>query len=248
MATDRSLGRMPNVELAIRHFELGQSVDELAAALNVDQSTIRRRLIQARKEGLVRTLVVPPLEDGELASLQQDVRYKFDLEDVVLIPGRADILDMTEENAPKEAMVLSIAQAAARYLEQHLTNRDTLVVPWGRMANYIARQLRPPRPLPEVTVLPMVGVLALGLEGGDYLLCETSQLLPELGLGLAHGEADHHLLHAGILLLDLLQVGDGAFRIAGEPSLLLQHVPEVAAGRDVPGYTAGPISFICSSV
>ena len=131
MATLRGLRGVSNFELAIRYYELGQSVDELAADLNVDQSTVRRRLSQAKRDGLVRTLVVPPLDSTELTRLEQDVRYKYELEDVALVVGRDDILDMTEETAPKEAMVLSIAQAAARYLEEHLTNRDTLVVPWG---------------------------------------------------------------------------------------------------------------------
>lgn len=161
MVTDRSRRLMSIVELAVRYHELGQTVDELAATLGVDQSTVRRRLSQAKKEGLVRTLVVPPLDYAELTRLEQDVRYRYDLEDVVLVVGREDILDMKRETAPKEALVLTIAQAAARYLEDHLTNRDTLLVPWGRMSNYIARQLRPPRPLPGVTVVPMIGVLAL---------------------------------------------------------------------------------------
>ena len=161
MVTERARGRISNVELAIRHYELGQSVDELAATLHVDQSTVRRRLSQAKKDGIIRTLVVPPLDYAEVSKLEQDVRYKFDLEDVVLTVGRDDIIDMKEETVPKEALVLGIAQAAARYLEGHLTNRDILLVPWGRMANYIARHLRPPQSLPGVTVVPMVGVLAL---------------------------------------------------------------------------------------
>ncbi len=161
MTNDRGRRQMPDVELALRYHELGQSVDDLAATLGVDQSTVRRRLSQAKKEGLVRTLVVPPLDYAELTRLEQDVRYKYDLEDVTVVVGREDILDMEKENAPKEALVLMIAQAAARYLEERLTNRDILLVPWGRMSNYIARQLRPSRQLPGVTVMPMVGVLAL---------------------------------------------------------------------------------------
>ena len=160
MVTDRSC-KLNNVELAIRHHELGQSIDELAAILRVDQSTIRRRLSQSKKEGLVRTLVVPPLESPEITRLEQDVRYRYGLEDVVLVVGREDILDMPRETAANEALVLAIAQAAARYLEDHLTNRDTLLVPWGHVANFISRQLRPIRPLPGITVVPMVGVLAL---------------------------------------------------------------------------------------
>ena len=169
MGTKRSQSGMSNdrlnhlADLAIRHYELNQSVDELAADLGVDQSTITRRLSRARKEGLVRTLVVPPVDYEQLTKLEQDVRYEFELEDAVLVRGRADLLEIKtgEENAAKEALVLSIAQAAARYLERYLTNRDILLVPWGRMAYYIARQLRPPRHLPGLTVIPMVGLFGL---------------------------------------------------------------------------------------
>ena len=140
---------------------LGERIDSLAADRGVEQSTIRRWLSRARKEGVVRTLVVPPLSDEERTTLRQDVRYTFQLEDVVLVPGREDILDVQDESAPKEALTVSIGQAAARYLEDHLINQDNLLVPWGRMSNYIARQIKSPRPLPGLTVGPMVGVLGV---------------------------------------------------------------------------------------
>lgn len=149
------------VDLAVRYHELGEPIDALASDRGVEQSTVRRWLSRAKKDGLVRTLVVPPLNDEESTRLRQDIRYKYQLEDVVLVPGREDLLDAMEGTAPKEALVLSIAQAAARYLEERLTNRDTLLVPWGRMANYIARQIKAPRPLPGLTVVPMEGVLGI---------------------------------------------------------------------------------------
>ena len=157
----RSSGEL--VDVAIRHYELGESIDNLAADRGVDQSTVRRWLSRARKEGLIRTLVVPHLSDDESTRLRQDVRYAFELEDVVTVPGRDDVLDYADESAQKQALVFSVAQAAARYLEEHLTNKDILLVPWGRMANYIARQIKAPRPLPGLTVVPMQGVL-----GVDY--------------------------------------------------------------------------------
>ena len=159
--TLRSSGEL--VDVAIRHYELGEPIDALAADRGVDQSTIRRWLSRAKKEGIIQTLVVPPLNDEDRTALGQDVRYRFELEDVVVVPGREDVFDATAESATKETLVFSIAQAAARYLENHLTNNDILLVPWGRMANYIARQLRAPRPLPGLTVVPMEGVL-----GVDY--------------------------------------------------------------------------------
>ena len=166
MTADSSRGRRPigeMVDVAIRHYELGEPIDALAADRGVDQSTIRRWLSRARREGVVQTLVVPPLSDEDRTKLRQDVRYAFELEDVVTVPGRRDVLESEDETATKESVVFSIAQAAARYLEEHLTNQDILLVPWGRMANYIARQIRAPRPLPGLTVVPMEGVL-----GVDY--------------------------------------------------------------------------------
>jgi hypothetical protein len=44
---------------------------------------------------------------------RHEIRYRFELEDVVIVPGRADVLDTTEETATKEALVIAIAQAAA---------------------------------------------------------------------------------------------------------------------------------------
>lgn len=149
------------VDVAMRHYELGEPVDSLAADRGVDQSTIRRWLSRAKKEGLIRTLVIPPLNDEENTNIRQDVRYAFELEDVITVPGREDILSTVDESEHKEALVLSIAQEAARYLEDHLTNKDILLVPWGRMANYIARQIRAPRPLPGLRVVPMEGVLGV---------------------------------------------------------------------------------------
>lgn len=164
MRSSQGRGRISEsdlVDLAVRHYELGEPIDSLATDHGVEPSTVRRWLARAKRSGLVRTLVVPPLNTEESSRLRQDLRYKYELEDVVIVPGREDLLDSNEESAPKEALVISIAQAAARYLEDHLTNRDTLLVPWGRMANYIGRQLKAPRPLPGFTVVPMEGVLGI---------------------------------------------------------------------------------------
>ena len=127
---------------------------------------------------------MPPLSDEDRTGLRQDVRYAFELEDVVLVPGREDLLYTSTESATKEALVMAIAQAAARYLEDHLTNRDILLVPWGRMANYITRQIRAPRPLPGLTVVPMEGVL-----GVDYDPFEANILASSLA-----SEFDGHSL------------------------------------------------------
>ncbi|HJO82110.1 MAG: sugar-binding domain-containing protein [SAR202 cluster bacterium] len=149
------------VDVAIRHYELGEPIENLAVDRGVDQSTIRRWLGRARREGIIRTLVVPPLSDEDRTTLRHEVRHKYELEDVVIVPGRVDVMDTADESSKKEALVIAIAQAAARYLENYLTNRDVLLVPWGRMANYIARQIKAPNPLPELMVVPMEGVIGI---------------------------------------------------------------------------------------
>ena len=53
------------VDVSVRHYELGEPIEELAADRGVDQSTIRRWLSRARSEGIIRTLVVPPLTDDD---------------------------------------------------------------------------------------------------------------------------------------------------------------------------------------
>ena len=187
MQTARNRGRRSSgelVDVAIRHYELGETIEALAADRGVDQSTIRRWMSRAKRNGIIRTLVVPPLSDEDRTGLRQDVRYAFELEDVVLVPGREDLLDTSTGTAAKEALVMTIAQAAARYLEDHLTNRDVLLVPWGRMANYITRQIRAPRPLPGLTVVPMEGVL-----GVDYDPFEANILASSLA-----SEFDGHSL------------------------------------------------------
>ncbi|MCH8311304.1 MAG: helix-turn-helix domain-containing protein, partial [Chloroflexi bacterium] len=90
------------VDVAVRHYELGEPIEELAADRGVDPSTIRRWLSRARSEGIVRTLVVPPLTNDDSTTLRHELRYRFELEDVVIIPGRADVLDSTDETATKE--------------------------------------------------------------------------------------------------------------------------------------------------
>ena len=56
--SQRAIGEM--VDVAVRHYELGEPTDALAADRGVDQSTIRRWLGRTRREGVVQTLVVRP--------------------------------------------------------------------------------------------------------------------------------------------------------------------------------------------
>jgi central glycolytic genes regulator len=61
-------------------------------------------------------------------------------------------------SADKESVVLAACQAAAQWLTDTLKDGDTLAVPWGRLASYVAGQLNPNYTLRSLVTVPIVGV------------------------------------------------------------------------------------------
>ena len=76
--------------------------------------------------------------------------------------------------------------------------------------------------LQEIPTSRLGGYL-LGFKRWDDFLGEAAQLFFEPGFGLAHGEANHYLPHAGVLPLDLLDTGDGGLGVSREPGSSVQH-------------------------
>src|SRR5262249_39533594 len=68
-----------------------------------------------------------------------------------------DVMD-AEGSPDKESVVLACCQAAAQWLADTLKDGDTLAVPWGRVASYIAGQLNPGYTLRDLVTVPIVGV------------------------------------------------------------------------------------------
>jgi deoxyribonucleoside regulator len=147
-------------EVAYMHHTLGYPILKIADLLKKDRTVVGRMLKAAKQREIVRTFVIPPIPAKELSALGNEVRRWFDLEDVVLVPGREDLM---ADPGPKEkeALVYEIALTAARYLQDHLRDGEVLAIPWGRMTSYIAKMLRPERPLPNLIVIPMVGVMGV---------------------------------------------------------------------------------------
>lgn len=147
-------------EVARMYCEEGLTPLEVSARLGKSASNVRKMLKKAKERGIIKNLVVSPAPANDFRALAQRVRGWFELKDVCLVPGRENLM---EDPGPheKEILVFSIAQAAARYLEDHLEDGDILAVPWGRMLSYISRQLRPQRSLPNLVVVPMVGVMGV---------------------------------------------------------------------------------------
>jgi deoxyribonucleoside regulator len=151
-------------KVAWMHYREGLAPDEIGARIGKAPSTVRKMLKRAKEQGIVQIGIVPRIQLKELEHLRHRVRGWFELVDVQLVPGREDLMEdpcPQEKQPEREVLVFSIAQAAARYLEDQLKDRDVLAVPWGRMLSYISRQLQPTRTLPGLVAVPMVGVMGV---------------------------------------------------------------------------------------
>src|SRR5579883_1488273 len=87
-------------------------------------------------------------------------------------------------------------QAAAQWLVDTLKDGDTLAVPWGRIASYVAGQLNPTYSLRNLVTVPIVGVtgitthpfeantiaarIASVFDGQSLLLAAPAVVLPEV--------------------------------------------------------------------
>lgn len=176
-------------EIAKMYYEQGKTQQQIADQLNVSRPQVQRLLNEAEHLGIYRPLVVPPMDYGYgyLRRLEDDFierveeKFGYRLKDVILVPGRAELLDSSAENEiennegslsdVREAIVVSLARTAAEYLDgtlkgKEVTKRDVLCVPWGYLSRLIANQLKPTRNLPYLRVVPMLGVL--GVQRDQY--------------------------------------------------------------------------------
>src|SRR5687768_13462792 len=147
-------------DIARMYFSEDKTALQIAEEIGKSEAFVRRQLREARATGMVKILVTRPLSERQLFGLEKDMKSHFLLEDVCIVPGLEEVMDSS--NAPdKEAVLIACCQRAAEYLEANLRNEDILAVPWGRVANYVARQLSPRTMLSDLTVVPMVGVMGI---------------------------------------------------------------------------------------
>ena len=93
--------------------ELGQG--EIAEKLNVSQSRISRWLKEAARQGIVRTVVVPP--EGVFSDLEDAIAQKYGLRAVIVVdPAGSD----------ESTVIKALGSAAASYLEVALTGNNRL--------------------------------------------------------------------------------------------------------------------------
>jgi DNA-binding transcriptional regulator LsrR (DeoR family) len=183
--------------IAWKYFCEEKTTQEVADELRVERSFVSRRLKEARLRGMVHILVTPPVRVQELRGLERRLKSQYPLAEAVVLPGREDVMD-AEESPDKESVVLACCQAAAQWLADTLKDGETLAVPWGRVASYIAgqlNQLAPSSSLKGLVAVPIVGVtgvtthpfeantiaarIAATLGGRSLLLAAPAVVTPE---------------------------------------------------------------------
>lgn len=148
-------------EVARLIVEEGWSQERIAGEWFESRSTIQRLWALAERAGIYHQCVLPPMERAALDGLRGRLVETFRLKDAVLVPGRMEMLDDALSPETREAIFLTAARGAADYLDRSLRERDVLCLAWGRTVHAVLRCLRPSRPLPGLTVVPLLGVLSV---------------------------------------------------------------------------------------
>jgi len=161
LSDDRFLRRIAQL-----YYEDGQTQEAIAEMESCSRQTIAKALQRARDRKIVRISVVPEERTGYLRNLSRDLRVRLGLEDLVIVPGR-NLDDTTSEDAADEVLA-EITRTAADYLDQLLTDTDTLAVSGGRnIMRNVVRYLKPTKLLNDLQVVPTIGFVESHANYGD---------------------------------------------------------------------------------
>jgi DNA-binding transcriptional regulator LsrR (DeoR family) len=143
---------------------------EVAREVGISVQAVGELVKAGFERGLVSPLYNIPLERREVARLENAVRTRYQLQQVLLVPGLPDMLaprDVQERRNVHTHVLHSIAPRVVEHLDALLApgsrrhERFTLGVAWGRTMRMIAEHLHStPRDFrfPELQVLPIVGI------------------------------------------------------------------------------------------
>jgi DNA-binding transcriptional regulator LsrR (DeoR family) len=197
--------------VAYQYYEDGHSQETIAKIEFCSRQTVSKALQKAKERGIVHISIATDLRTGYLYNLSREARRQLSLEDLVLVPGR------TFENIGAgeilNDVVAKIANAAADYLDQLLTNFDILAVSGGRtfMRN-VVRYLKPTKPLPHLRVVSTLGFVESRTSPGDanlvaydiaraYCASHTWQTIPAFMPGKVPGVSPERLLEENSRIL-----------------------------------------------
>lgn len=133
------------VETAWLYYEEGLNQNEIAARLNVSRATVVNYLQEARERGYVQVRLSAETFTGH--RLARALRDRFGLAAAYVVP------DGGAEEAAR------VVRGAADWLPHLLEPGDRLGVAWGKTIYDVAECIEP-RPIPDLTVLQLVGSMA----------------------------------------------------------------------------------------
>lgn len=157
------------------HFEEGLSQAEVAERLSVSRSTVSRLLTEARKSGIVRLELHPPLPE---TALGEELAAELGLRRVVLTPS-----DANGSHAALSGTALN------ELAELELAPGQVLALGWGRALWELSGSQLPT--VAGVRLVPTVG----GMQETERPF-QSNEIVRRAA---DHGGADAHLLHAPAL-------------------------------------------------
>jgi|WetSurMetagenome_2_1015567.scaffolds.fasta_scaffold100639_1 DNA-binding transcriptional regulator LsrR (DeoR family) len=128
------------------YYEDGFNQDEIVARLHISRSTISRFLQQARDEGIVKIIIVPPI--GTYADLERKIEQKYQIEEAL-------VTNVESSDSP-QMISRELGAAAASYMMRVLEQNDVVGMSWGYTIRGMVSALEP-RSYPNVQILQMTG-------------------------------------------------------------------------------------------
>jgi DNA-binding transcriptional regulator LsrR (DeoR family) len=128
------------------YYEDNLNQDEIVSRLHISRSTISRLLAQARQEGIVKIVVIPPT--GTYAALEAALEEKYAVNEVIV----------TDVPAPESPQMIArgLGASAATYLLRVIHETDVVGVSWGYTIRGMVAALEP-KNFPDVRIVQMTG-------------------------------------------------------------------------------------------
>lgn len=128
------------------YYEENLNQDDIVSRLHLSRSTISRLLAQAREEGVVRIVVVPPT--GTYTALESAIEKLYAIEEVI-------VTDVPAPDSP-QMIARGLGAAAANYLLRVISETDVVGVSWGYTIRGMVAALEP-KYFPNVRIVQMTG-------------------------------------------------------------------------------------------
>ena len=174
------------IKAAYLYYIEDHSQSEIADMLGISIATVSRLLDRAKKQKIVDFVITNPYM--ECIRLEEELKSRFRLKDVVIAPAVADYDEAMDngENIKKQ-----VALEAARYLQRTIKKGDVIGITWGSTLSYMVNYLNPSK-REDVSVVTL---------NGTYAYCDTKYDTPSLAHTMAKAfEGEHYSILSNVLM------------------------------------------------